>query len=53
MFRERLKEHGYDERLVRLYEAGLFLSMLPLHAGAPRKLLGFVLTALNIMRGYR
>jgi hypothetical protein len=49
IFRQRLAEHGYDYRLTRLYEASLFLSMLPLHAEGPRKLAAFALTAGRIL----
>ncbi len=49
MFRECLEEHGMDFRLVRLYEASLFLSMLPLHMDRPKKVFGFVLNAIAIL----
>jgi hypothetical protein len=42
-FEQRLTAWGFDPTHVRLCEAGLFLSMLPLHAESPRKLLGFAL----------
>lgn len=45
-FLERLGELGFDPVRVRLYEASLFLSMLPLHAEAPHKLAAFVLQGL-------
>ncbi len=48
-FVERVREAGFDPVRMRLYEASLFLSMLPLHAEDPRKLLGFVLTAAQIL----
>jgi hypothetical protein len=48
-FRERLTRNGFDPVRTRLYEATLFLSMLPLHVEAPRKLLAFALTAANIL----
>jgi hypothetical protein len=44
-FRAVLGDRGFDERLSRLYEASLFLSMLPLHADVPRKVAAFALTA--------
>ncbi|MFT4622152.1 MAG: hypothetical protein ACI8PZ_000808 [Myxococcota bacterium] len=49
LFVERAKAAGFDPVRMRLYEASLFLSMLPLHAEDPRKLLGFVLTAGGIL----
>lgn len=49
LFVERVSAHGFDLRRVRLYEASLFLSMLPLHAEAPRKQLGFALCAAEIL----
>lgn len=50
MFHKKLEENGYDYRLVRLYEASLFLSMLPLHIDNPRKVYGFILNANNILK---
>lgn len=48
-FAGRLAEAGYDLRIVRAYELSLFLSMLPLHVDAPRKLPGFCLAAASII----
>jgi len=48
-FRESLADAGFDLRLVRLYEASLFLSMLPLHADVPKKVIAFLLTAAGIL----
>ena len=48
-FKEELVSCGLDLRIVRLYEASLFLSMLPLHMDRPKKVFGFVLNALAIM----
>lgn len=45
----RLEEIGFDVRLVRLYEASLFLSMLPLHIDVPKKVLAFALRARDIL----
>ena len=50
LFREKLKENGYDYWTVRVYEASLFLSMLPLHIDYPHKVFGFLLNAVNILR---
>lgn len=49
LFRAALHDHGFDERLTRLYEASLFLSMLPLHADVPSKVVAFALTASRIL----
>ena len=49
LFRESLSAAGIDVRLIRLYEASLFLSMLPLHMDRPKKVLGFVLNAIAIL----
>lgn len=49
LFKNKLKEHNIDFRLVRLYETSLFLSMLPLHVDRPKKVFGFILNALAIM----
>jgi len=50
VFKNKLEENGYDYNLVRLYEASLFLSMLPLHMDNPRKVYGFILNAYNIIK---
>ena len=49
LFRESLESAGIDIRLIRLYEASLFLSMLPLHMDRPKKVLGFILNAIAIL----
>ena len=49
MFREYLKNNGYDYNLVRTLEVSLFLSMLPLHIDNPHKVFGFILNAINII----
>lgn len=48
-FKKKLEENGYDYKLVRLYEASLFISMLPLHMDNPHKVFGFILNAENIL----
>lgn len=45
MFAERQRAAGFDPGLVRLCEASLFVSMLPLHIDRPRKVLGFAINA--------
>ncbi|MBE5827902.1 MAG: hypothetical protein E7305_00400 [Butyrivibrio sp.] len=50
LFKEKLRENRFDYRCVRVYEASLFLSMLPLHIDYPHKVLGFILNALNILK---
>lgn len=49
MFLAQLEAAGFDQRLVRLCEASLFISMLPLHIDRPRKVLGFVLRGAAIL----
>lgn len=49
LFKYYLEKAGFSYELTRLYEASLFLSMLPLHMDNPKKVLGFILNALNIM----
>lgn len=49
VFREYLEKNGYDYALVRLYEASLFLSMLPYHMDQPGKVFGFLLNAIRIL----
>lgn len=49
-FREKAEKNGYDYWTVRLYEASLFLSMLPLHIDYPHKVFGFLLNAINILK---
>lgn len=49
LFRKYLKDYQFDYTLVRLYEASLFLSMLPLHMDNPQKVFGFLLNAINIL----
>lgn len=49
LFRKKLEENGYDYLSVRIYEASLFLSMLPLHIDNPHKVFGFILNVKNIL----
>ncbi|OHC71867.1 MAG: hypothetical protein A3H93_19605 [Rhodocyclales bacterium RIFCSPLOWO2_02_FULL_63_24] len=49
IFRQRLARLGYDINAVRLGEASLFLSMLPLHIDFPNKVLAFMLQARRIL----
>lgn len=50
LFKQYLQKYGYDYKMVRLYEASLFLSMLPLHIDNPHKVFGFILNAINILK---
>lgn len=50
IFRKKVQENGFDYLSVRIYEASLFLSMLPLHIDNPHKVLGFILNARNILK---
>ena len=49
IFRRKVEENGFDYLTVRIYEASLFLSMLPLHMDNPHKVLGFILNVKNIL----
>ena len=49
MFQRQLEKSGFDPRLIRLYEASLFISMLPLHIDRPRKVLAFAINAADIL----
>ncbi len=49
IFKEYLKKNGFSYELVRLYEASLFLSMLPLHMDYPKKVFGFMKNAEAIL----
>ncbi len=49
LFKEYLIKNGYRYDLVRLYEASLFLSMLPYHMDQPGKVFGFILNAITIL----
>ena len=49
IFRKKLEENGFDYLTVRVYEASLFLSMLPLHIDNPHKVFGFILNAIHIL----
>lgn len=49
LFIRKMAEQGYDLTIVRLCEASLFLSMLPLHIDNPRKVIAFILNAIKII----
>ncbi|MBQ2801116.1 MAG: hypothetical protein IJF03_06985 [Lachnospiraceae bacterium] len=49
IFKRFLAENGFDYVTVRLYEASLFLSMLPLHMDNVQKTFGFLLNGMNIL----
>jgi|RhiMethySRZTD1v2_1073278.scaffolds.fasta_scaffold06126_6 hypothetical protein len=51
MFVNRLQAAGFRPDLIRLCEASLFISMLPLHVDRPRKVLGFAINASLILEG--
>jgi hypothetical protein len=50
IFKEYLNKYGYKYNLVRVYEASLFLSMLPLHIDNVHKVFAFILNAINILK---
>lgn len=49
IFISLLKQNKYDPRIIRLGEASLFLSMLPLHIDHPNKVMAFILNANKIL----
>ena len=49
LFLKKLAENDFDYELVRIFEVSLFISMLPLHIDNPKKVLAFVLNAINIL----
>ncbi len=49
LFKKELAGCGIDFELIRLYEASLFLSMLPLHMDRPQKVFAFVMNAAAIL----
>lgn len=49
IFKRKCEENDFDYLSVRIYEASLFLSMLPLHIDNPHKVFGFILNAKNIL----
>jgi thiamine kinase-like enzyme len=50
IFKKYLEQKNIDYVRVRLYETSLFLSMLPLHAENEKKVLGYILNAVQIMK---
>ena len=50
IFKRKVEENGFDYLSVRIYEASLFLSMLPLHIDNPHKVFGFILNLNNILK---
>lgn len=50
VFKKKVEENGFDYLSVRIYEASLFLSMLPLHIDNPHKVFGFILNVRNILK---
>jgi len=49
IFQRRVRAMGHGERIMRLGEASLFLSMLPLHIDYPNKVIAFMLKAKQIL----
>jgi hypothetical protein len=49
LFRQQIEDNGFDPDLTRLYEASLFISMLPLHIDRPLKVLAFAIKASEIL----
>jgi len=49
LFHKKLDAAGFDADVVRLCEASLFISMLPLHMDRPRKVLAFAIRGAGIL----
>jgi len=49
IFQDYLEKNNYEQRRVRLCEASLFLSMLPMHVDDLKKTVGFILNADKIL----
>ena len=49
IFLEQVRGMGHDVRIMRLGEASLFLSMLPLHMDYPNKVIAFMLKARQLL----
>lgn len=49
LFQKHIEKNNFNYQLVRIYEASLFLSMLPLHIDYPKKVLAFILIAIQIL----
>lgn len=49
MFETRLRQNGFEPAQIRLFEASLFLSMVPLHIDSPNKVLAFLVNASGIL----
>lgn len=50
VFKHKAEENGFDYLTVRIYEASLFISMLPLHIDNPHKVFGFILNVDRILK---
>ncbi len=48
-FKKILDIEGFSYPVIRLFEASLFLSMLPLHIDYPKKVVAYLLTGINIL----
>ena len=49
VFKNYLEKNGFDYVRVRLYEASLFLSMLPYQMDQSGKVFGFLMNAIRIL----
>lgn len=50
IFKRKANENGFDYLSIRIYEASLFISMLPLHIDNPHKVFGFILNVDRILK---
>lgn len=50
IFLKKAERAGFNPCLIRLFEASLFLSMLPLHIDNPKNVLAFILNSVQILK---
>ena len=50
LFKSMLVKNNFDYELVRIFEASLFISMLPLHIDNPKKVVAFILNSVKILK---
>ncbi|MCE2928390.1 MAG: hypothetical protein LW817_02020 [Candidatus Caenarcaniphilales bacterium] len=52
-FEDFMKSIGYDPSLIRLFEASLFISMIPLHQDSNTRMIAQCLQAIDSLRAYQ
>ena len=50
LFLNKAEKAGFNPRIIRLFEASLFISMLPLHIDNQRHVLAFILNSIQILK---